>query len=136
MNRLTEIKEIIKKLEILRWKFNGYDHCNYEFVFMKQDILDAEWVDFVAIHPDSITFSRRKVNLKEFKCEYDSIRLNQREFPLFMELYNFMHETRQGLPLDMAKEQKAYDNAFKWECGDTYCTFENGTLSCGVVVDE
>lgn len=129
----NEVRTIIKMLDKQHWTFNGYDHCNYEFVFMRED---KTWIDYVSIGYGILGTSRKRKTNKPPFLEFESFHFNQFELPLFYQLYQYVFETRHGLPLDMAKNQKTFDNLWKWECGETYCTFENGVLSCGVVDDE
>ena len=133
MKNEKEIREIIELLDKMKWTFNGFDNCNYEFVFMRED---DTWLDFVAIGCGNLSTARkRKIDEMPF-YEYESFSFNRFELPLFYDLYNYITETRKGLPLDLAKKQKDLDRIYKWEIGETTCTFENGVLSCGVIEDE
>lgn len=133
MRTEQEIKEIIEMLAKLNWVFSGFDRSNLEFVFMRED---KTWIDCVAISWGRLgTSRRRKMNKMPF-YEYEPFPFNRWELPLFYDLYNFITETRRGLPLDMAKKQKELDRIAKWEFGETYCTFKNGVLSCGVIDDD
>lgn len=133
MKTETEIRKIIETLEKQKWIFNGFDRCNYEFIFMKED---NTWIDCVAIGWGNLGTSRRRKTNKTPFFQFESFSFDRWELHLFYELYNFITDTRRGLPLDMAKKQKELDNLYKWEVGETYCTFENGVLSCGVIDDD
>jgi hypothetical protein len=133
MRTEQEVKEIIELLAKQNWVFNGFDRSNLEFVFMRED---KTWIDCVAIGCGWLGTSRRRKSNKMPFYEFEPFSFNRWELPLFYDLYNFITETRRGLPLDMAKRQKELDRIFKWECGETYCTFENGVLSCGVIKEE
>ena len=126
------LNEIIQKLDDIKWSFSGFDKSNYEFLFLRED---STWIDVVAIGWGTLGTSRRRKSNK-IPLEFEPFTFNRFEFPLFLELYNHMLETRRGLPLTLAKRQKELDRMFKFECGETYATFENGVLSCGVLEDD
>ena len=128
------IRDIIEKLAKMGWVYNGFDRCNYEFTFTRKN---DTWIDCVSLGCGHFGNSRKRMTGKGiYGFEFEPFSYGERELPLFYELYLYMTETRKGLPLDMAKHQKDLDRVYKWEIGETYCTFENGVLSCGVIEDE
>ena len=131
-NKELEIKKIIQNLDKMGWTFDGFDKLNFGNSFTK---VREPFRYLVRIGYENITFDCARFNEKKFDFEHASFTMFK-EFELFYKLYDYVKTTRRMLPNDLAKHQKDLDMAFKWEMGETYCTFENGVLSCGVVDDE
>lgn len=127
----NKFKEYIEILNKLGYEFLGYDSCDYCFRFNK---VDKVLQKITKIGVSNIAFTCECFDLNK-PFEFESILLFDKELEVFCKLMKYFKDGGSA-DLSLAKKQKDLDRACKWEMGETYCTYENGILSCGVLEEE
>ena len=122
MNNITEdeIRKTIEELDKLGWVYNGFDASEYAESFTR---INKPFRYLIHINNRDISFDCIRTDTNKFPFEQVPFRFFA-ELPQFYKLYEYMKNTRKGLPKDLAKNQKDLDNTFKFLTGETYCSFE------------